>query len=98
MRMIIPGGSGQVGTLLARHFHSKGHEVTVLTRSPTQERWRTLAWDAQTLGPWTRALDGADLVINLAGRSVNCRYNEKNKRDMMESRVLSTRAIGQAIA
>jgi uncharacterized protein (TIGR01777 family) len=98
MKILIPGGSGQVGTLLARHFHARGHEVTVLTRAPTQQRWRTLPWDARTLGPWTQALDGADVIINLAGRTVNCRYTETNKRDMMDSRVLSTRIIGQAIA
>jgi uncharacterized protein (TIGR01777 family) len=98
MKIVIPGGSGQVGTLLARHFHAQGHDVTVLTRTPTQQPWRTLPWDARTLGPWTQALDGADIVINLAGRTVNCRYTQQNKRDMMESRVLSTRIIGQVIA
>lgn len=98
MRILIPGGSGQVGTLLARHFHSRGDQVAVLSRTPAPAPWRTLPWDARTLGPWTSELDGCDLVINLAGRTVNCRYTPTNRRQMMDSRVDSTRIIGQAIA
>jgi uncharacterized protein len=98
VKIVIPGGSGQVGTLLARHFHHAGHEVTVLSRSPETQPWRVLPWDARTPGPWAAPIDGADVVINLAGRSVNCRYNQANKHAMMDSRVLSTRVVGQAIA
>ena len=98
MRIVIPGGSGQVGTVLARAFHGDGHEVTILSRSPEPAPWRTLGWDARTLGPWVEALDGADVVINLAGRNVNCRYTEANRRDIMDSRVESTVVVGAAIA
>lgn len=98
MKIIIPGGTGQVGTLLARGLHAAGHEVVLLSRSPAPAPWRTLAWDAASLGPWAAEVDGADVVINLAGRSVNCRYNAANRRAIMDSRVLSTRAVGQAIA
>ncbi len=98
MKIIIPGGSGQVGTLLARRFHSDGHEVTVLSRNPADAPWNTAAWDGKTLGEWASHLDGADVVINLAGRSVNCRYNDENRRQMMDSRVDSTRVVGEAIA
>ncbi len=97
MKIVIPGGSGQVGTLLARHFQRSGHEVVVLSRNPEPAPWRVLAWDAKTLGPWAAELSGADVVINLAGRSVNCRYNAENRRQMLESRVNSTRVVGQAI-
>ena len=97
MKIIIPGGSGQVGTLLARDFHAKGHEVIVLARVPFAAKWTVLPWDGRTPGPWAAALEGADVVINLAGRSVNCRYSEKNLRQMMDSRVESTRLIGTAI-
>lgn len=55
-------------------------------------------WDGKTLGPWAQELDGADVVINLAGRTVNCRYTEENLAQMMDSRVDSTRVVGQAIA
>ena len=98
MKIVIPGGSGQVGTVLARHFHNSGHEVVVLSRNPSRNAWQSIEWDGETLGRWTVALDGADAVINLAGRSVNCRYHAQNRRSIMESRVKSTRVVGQAIA
>ena len=98
MRIVIPGGTGQVGTLLARAFHADGHDVVVLSRRPRPARWRVIAWDGASIGPWTAELDGADVVINLAGRSVDCRYGEKNRREILESRVDSVRAVAQAIA
>jgi len=98
MKIVIPGGSGQVGTILARAFHQDGHEVAVLSRSPASAPWRSVLWDARTLGDWAREVDGADVVINLAGRSVNCRYDERNRREILESRVDSTRVLGGAVA
>lgn len=98
LRIVIPGGSGQVGTVLARHFHSQGHEITVLARHPIATRWRVLRWDGRDTGDWIAAVDGADVVINLAGRNVNCRYHEKNRREILESRLDATRAVGRAIA
>ncbi len=98
MRVVIPGGSGQVGTILARHFVRTGHEVCVLSRSPVTAPWRSVTWDGRTLGPWARAFEGADAVINLAGRSVNCRYNARNRAEIMDSRIESTRVVGEAIA
>ena len=98
MKFVIPGGSGQVGTVLARALHADGHNVVVLSRSPVSAPWRTTAWDARTVGAWARELDAADVVINLAGRSVNCRYTQANMDLIMSSRVESTRAVGEAIA
>jgi uncharacterized protein len=98
MKIVIPGGSGQVGRILARHFHSKKHQVVVLGRKPAAAPWRVVAWDAESLGSWAAEVDGADVVINLAGRSVNCRYNSANRREILESRVRSTEAVGKAIA
>ena len=98
MKVVIPGGSGQIGTILARHFHAEGHGVVVLSRSPSPAAWRVVPWDAATVGPWAAELDGADVVINLAGRSVNCRYTPANRRAIVDSRVNSTRAVGHAIA
>ncbi len=98
MKIVIPGGSGQVGTLLARAFQREGHEVVVLSRQVGVGPWRAVLWDGETLGPWAAEIDGADVVINLAGRSVNCRYHARNRREIMDSRVLSTRAVGTAIA
>jgi uncharacterized protein (TIGR01777 family) len=94
---VIPGGSGQIGTLLARAFH-RDHEVVVLSRQPQIRPWRVVEWDGVTIGAWARQLDGSDVVINLAGRSVNCRYNAANRHDILQSRVTSTRVVGEAIA
>jgi uncharacterized protein (TIGR01777 family) len=99
MKVVLPGGSGQIGAILARAFAAEGHEVVVLSRSSSagQGPARAVAWDAEHDGAWARELDGADVVVNLAGRSVNCRYSERNRREIEQSRVLSTRAIGRAI-
>lgn len=97
MKIVLPGGSGQVGTLLARSFAAEGHEIVVLSRHVSRAPWRVVGWDAATVGDWARELDGADVVINLAGRNVNCRYTPANRRAIMDSRVDSTRAVGVAI-
>jgi uncharacterized protein (TIGR01777 family) len=97
LRVVIPGGSGQVGTVLARAFHADGHEVVVLSRRPSPAPWRVIAWDGVSPGAWQRDIDGSDAVMNLAGRSVNCRYNAANRREILESRIASTRAVGDAI-
>lgn len=98
MKIVIPGGSGQVGTVLARAFNSDGHEVVVLSRKIEAADWAVVAWDAETLGPWADEIDGSDVVINLAGRNVNCRYTPENRKEIMDSRVNSTRVVGEAIA
>lgn len=98
MKVVIPGGTGQVGTALTKAFVNDGHEVVVISRSPAKRPWRTAVWDGKTLGDWAAEIDGADVVINLAGRSVNCRYNEANRREIMDSRIDSTRAVGEAIS
>ena len=98
MRIVIPGGSGQVGTVLARAFHADGHEVVVLSRGAREAPWRVVEWDGKTPGDWAREVDGADVVVNLAGRSVNCRYHARNRREIMDSRLDSTRAVGEAVA
>ena len=97
MKIVIPGGSGQVGTILARAFHAGGDDVVVLSRRPAVRPWRVAVGRCQ-LGAWEDEIDGCDVVINLAGRSVNCRYNAANRREILESRVRSTRVVGEAIA
>jgi uncharacterized protein len=97
MKIVIPGGSGHVGTLLARAFHTAGHEVVVLSRQPRRADWRMAEWDAETPDDWTAELEGADVVVNLAGRSVNCRYTSQNRWLILSSRVKATRAVAQAI-
>lgn len=97
MKLVLPGGSGQIGTLLARAYYAAGHEVTVLSRRPDAAPWRTVEWNGETVGDWARKVDGADVVINLAGRSVDCRYTPEHRRAILDSRVRSTRAVGKAI-
>jgi NAD dependent epimerase/dehydratase family enzyme len=96
MKIVIPGGTGQVGTILNRALTAAGHEVVVLTRGPVRDR--EVRWDGETLGPWAEEIDGSDIVVNLAGRSVSCRYTAANLQAMMDSRVHSARVVGEAIA
>jgi len=98
LRIVLPGGSGQVGQALARYFQQRGHHVTVLTRGPYTAAWHTVHWDGETEGPWTEALEGADVCINLAGRSVNCRYTAKNRAEIHNSRIGPTRLLNRVIA
>jgi uncharacterized protein (TIGR01777 family) len=98
LRIVIPGGSGQVGQVLARYLQERGHHVTVLTRGPHTAQWQTVHWDGQNPGLWTQYLEGADVCINLTGRSVNCRYNAENRAAIYNSRILSTRLLGEVIA
>lgn len=99
-RIIIAGGSGFLGHALAAHFHERGYAVTILTRTPKTSVNGALeiGWDGRTAGDWARELEETTAVINLAGRSVNCRYHERNRKLILESRIDSTRAIGEAIA
>lgn len=99
-RIIIAGGSGFLGKLLASHFNEAGYEVVILTRSAKSVIGpaREVLWDGRTCGNWVRELDGAHALINLAGRSVNCRYHARNRRLMFDSRIESTRVLGEAVA
>jgi uncharacterized protein (TIGR01777 family) len=96
MKIVIPGGTGQVGAILNRALTAAGHEIVVLTRNPVGER--DVRWDGESLGAWVEVIDGSDVVINLAGRSVSCRYTPANLQAMMDSRVRSARVVGEAIA
>ena len=98
LRIVMPGGSGQVGRMLGQYFQERGHYVTILTRLPYAETWQTVAWDGENPGPWTEYLEGADVCINLAGRSVNCRYTKVNRAAIYNSRIHSTRLLGEVIA
>ncbi|MCF7961497.1 MAG: TIGR01777 family oxidoreductase [Pirellula sp.] len=98
MKIVIPGGSGQLGTILARELIAQKHEVIVLSRKPYLAPWPVVLWDAKNLGGWQASFDNADVVINLAGRSVNCRYSQENRRQILNSRVDATRVVGKAIS
>lgn len=101
MKIVLPGGTGNVGGFLSRSLAAAGHEVVVLTRRAGVDLGdgvRSVAWDGRTVGAWAEEIDGCAAVINLAGRSVSCRYTEANLREMMDSRVDSTRVVGEAVA
>ena len=98
LRIVLPGGSGQVGRMLARFFQERGHHVTVLTRGPYTAPWQTVHWDGQTLGPWVETLEGADVCIHLSGRNIICRYTARNRGELYDSRIGPTRLLHQAFA
>ena len=98
MKVVMPGGTGQVGTILARALYAGGNEAVVLSRGGRTAPWRVARWDGENVGDWAGELDGADAIINLAGHTVNCRYKEVNRRLILDSRVKSTRIVGQAVA
>ncbi|MGW4525290.1 TIGR01777 family oxidoreductase [Amycolatopsis sp. NPDC004378] len=99
MKVVIPGGTGHLGRVLSRRLAGRGDEVVVLTRRDVapEPGVRHVRWDGRAAGPWTGELDGCDVVLNLAGRSVNCRYTRANLREMWNSRVDSARVVGGAI-
>ncbi len=96
---MLAGGSGFLGTALAADLATAGYEVVNLTRTPRTGPGvvQDLRWDGRTLGPWVEVVDGAAAVVNLTGRSVDCRYTAANRREIVESRVRSVEAIGGAI-
>ena len=98
LRIVLPGGSGQVGRMLARFLQERGHHVTVLTRGPYSAPWQTVYWNGTELGPWVETLDGADVCIHLSGRSVDCRYTARNRRELYDSRIGTTRLLHRAFA
>ena len=99
-KIVLPGGGGFIGRHVMRHFAADGWEVVVLSRQRHESRdgIRFIWWDGANLDSWADELDGAEVIINLAGRTVNCRYGKKNRREIYESREFSTEVIGEAIA
>jgi len=98
-KLIIAAGTGFLGNVLIDYFKDKVEEIVVLTRgkATVKNKVRYVNWDAKTMTGWERELDGADVLINLAGKSVDCRYTETNKNEIMASRVDSTVILGKAI-
>jgi hypothetical protein len=91
----IAGGSGFLGQVLVQHFTKKGHEVFILSRNPKREN--DTLWNAKDLGAWTKILEKTDVLINLTGKSVDCRYTEANRKLILASRIGATEVLGLAI-
>jgi uncharacterized protein (TIGR01777 family) len=98
-KVILAGGSGFIGNILARHFMGKGDEVIVLTRKGNSiiNNIKHMHWDGCTTGEWVNELEGSNVLINLTGKGVNCRYNEKHKKEIFRSRLDATRVLGIAL-
>lgn len=99
-KLIIAGGSGFLGSVIIEHFKNTFDEIILLSRkhnTATHHKVRTVIWDAKSLGEWVSELEKADVMINMTGRSVDCRYTQKNKDIILKSRVESTHILGQAI-
>lgn len=99
-KIVLAGGNGYLGQVFANYYSSVAQEVIVLSRKAQASRGNvvTVVWDGETEGAWTDHLSGADLLINLCGKNVNCRYTEKNRAEIIRSRVVPTRLLGAAIA
>ena len=98
-RLVIAGGSGFLGKALMLHFKNSFDEIVILSRSAKSphENVRYEIWNGRDLDKWENSINGADVLINLAGKSVNCRYTGKNKKTILNSRIDSTRVLGEAI-
>jgi uncharacterized protein (TIGR01777 family) len=98
-KIIIAGGTGFLGTCLRNIYNNTDVEIIILSRKLVQNQGNVtyVQWDAKTLGNWTSHLEGSTAIINLVGKSVNCRYTEKNKKEIIASRVDATSIIGKAI-
>ena len=99
-KIILAGGNGYVGTVLANHYRNLAKQVIILARSPKDQdgNIKTIVWDGKTQGDWIKEWPGADMLINLCGKNVNCRYTEKNKAAIISSRVMPTQVLGEVIA
>ena len=99
-RLVLAGGAGFLGRVLAPYFAARGWEIVVFTRRPRAAEGgvRFVEWDGENIGSWTAELEGAGALVNLAGRTVNCRYTARNRQAIYDSRLKPTAALGAAIA
>ena len=111
-KIIIAGGTGFIGQELCNYFGTENN-IIILTRQLPDQKTNAFGknsinkavlqnisyvkWDGITTGKWTATIEGSDIVINLTGKTVNCRYNEKNKKEIFDSRTNAVKALGQAI-
>jgi uncharacterized protein (TIGR01777 family) len=98
-KLIIAAGTGFLGQVLVNHFKNKFDEIVILTRgkSKTIDKIKYVNWDARTLSGWEKELENTTVLINLAGKSVNCRYTKENKKEILWSRIQSTRILNKAV-
>jgi uncharacterized protein (TIGR01777 family) len=99
-KIVIAGGTGYLGQLIAESLHQDNWDVVLLSRSsnPGNKIGRSVYWDAKSLGEWTEELESAQVLLNLTGRSIDCRHNAANREEILNSRVYSTRVLGEAVS
>ena len=99
-KIVIAGGTGYLGQLIAASLHQDNWDVVLLSRSsnPGNKIGRSVYWDAKSLGEWTEELESAQVLLNLTGRSIDCRHNAANCEEILNSRVYSTRVLGEAVS
>jgi len=99
-KIVLAGGNGYLGGLLTKYFSDLAEEVIILARKPQAEKGniKTALWDGKTAGSWSKTLENADLLVNLCGKNVNCRYTRKNQEEIINSRVIPTRSLGKVIS
>jgi uncharacterized protein (TIGR01777 family) len=99
-KIVLAGGSGFIGNVLVRHFSGLCEKIVVLGRGHEKQEQNVsfITWDAKDMGLWINELEGADMLVNLTGKNVNCRYNKKNREEILASRLDSTRILGKAVA
>ncbi|WP_156305871.1 TIGR01777 family oxidoreductase [Sphingobacterium endophyticum] len=100
-KIVLAGGTGNLGRLLINLFQEQGHKIIVLSRQKNHSGDSTVQyvnWDAENLGPWQKELDNADVLINLCGLSINRRFTKKNKELLWKSRIIPTTLLGEAIS
>jgi uncharacterized protein (TIGR01777 family) len=99
-KIILAGGNGYMGQVFAGYYRNLADEIIILSRTPkaADGNIRTIVWDGRTTGEWANQLEGAELLINLCGKNVNCRYNDKNRAEIISSRVIPTRLLGEVVA
>lgn len=98
-KIVIAAGTGFLGSVLTEHFKNKFESIIILTRgkNKTQNNMKFVHWDAKTLGNWKTEINNAEVLINMTGKSVDCRYTKKNRKLIMSSRIASTTVLGKAI-
>lgn len=98
-KIVLAGGNGYLGHVLAKHFSPITDKIIILSRKaqPAKGNIKTIVWDGKTVGDWTKALENADLLVNLCGKNVNCRYTTKNREEIIQSRLQPTALLGTMI-
>ena len=103
-KLVLAGGSGFLGSALAEYFSRRGWQIVILTRKSSalaeasDQKIQEVRWDGKILGDWRKALNGCDTLINLAGRSINCRFTPAHRQEILDSRTEATKVLGQAIS